>query len=95
MGKDVIVACDFASAEAKVEFCIGGHTHVDFDFYTDDGIPVILTETDSYHLRGGEKNLDKTNEASVSVIIADYQANILHIIRAGRGENRTVLLSNS
>ncbi|MBR5773388.1 MAG: hypothetical protein IKY44_00925 [Clostridia bacterium] len=81
---------DFASAGARVEFCIGGHTHVDFDFRTDGGIPVILNETDSYHLRGGNKGLDKTEEASVSVIIADYDAGVIRIIRAGRGDSRTV-----
>lgn len=84
---------DFASAQARVEFCIGGHTHVDFDFRTDGGIPVILNETDSYQLRGGNKSLDKTDEASVSIIVADYNMNTIHIIRAGRGESRTVTIS--
>lgn len=85
---------DFSSAGARVEFCIGGHIHVDFDFRTDGGIPVILNETDSYHLRGDNKSLHETDEASVSVIIADYDNRVVNIIRAGRGESREVPLSN-
>jgi hypothetical protein len=72
---------------------MGGHTHVDFEFYTDGGIPVILNETDSYHLRGSDKGLDKTDEASVSVIVADYTERVIHVIRAGRGQSRTVFMS--
>lgn len=87
------VGYDFSNAAARVEFCIGGHTHVDYDFRTNGGIPVILNETDSYHLRGGDKKLDETDEASVSVIVADYNAKVIHIIRAGRGDSRTVSIS--
>lgn len=86
---------DFSSVKAKVEFCIGGHTHVDYEFYTDGGIPVILNETDSYHLRGENKGLNETDEASVSVIIADYDNRLVNIIRAGRGQSRVVSLSNN
>ena len=93
MGCELDVEYDFAFAKAKVEFCIGGHTHVDFNFYTDGGIPVVLTETDSYHLRGEGKNAENENEAAISVIVADYNTNLIHIIRAGRGDDRTVPLS--
>ena len=92
-GKENGVEYDFNSAKAKVEFCIGGHTHVDFDFYTDGGIPVILNETDSFHLRGKNKKNDGTDESSVSVIVADYNSQEIHIVRAGRGKSRTVSLS--
>lgn len=85
---------DFAHAGAKVEFCIGGHTHVDFDFRTNGGIPVILNETDSYHLRGENKSLHETDESSVSVIIADYDNRVVNIIRVGRGQSRRVSLSS-
>lgn len=93
-GKTKSIDYNFASAGARVEFCIGGHTHVDFDFRTDGGIPVILNETDSYHLRGGNKDIDETDEASVSVIVANYDMNIIYVIRAGRGEGRTVDIQN-
>lgn len=87
------VEYNFASAGARVEFCIGGHTHVDYDFRTNGGIPVILNETDSYQLRGDGKSAVEENEASVSVVVADYSKNVIHIIRAGRGEGRTVSIS--
>lgn len=92
-GAEREVAFDFSVAKARVEFCIGGHTHVDFEFYTDGGIPVVLTETASYHLRRLDKDITETNETSVNVIVADYSENCIHIIRAGRGESRTVPLS--
>ena len=88
------VPYDFRSAGAKVEFCIGGHTHVDHDFRSDGGIPVILTETDSYHSRSGLANTKGTTaEASVSGIVADYDSGKISVIRIGRGESRQVSLT--
>ena len=87
---------DFTNAGAQVEFCIGGHTHVDYDFASTGGIPVILTETDSYHLRGTGKTRDPgtINEASVSGIVADYNNHKIHVIRIGRGSDREVAITN-
>lgn len=92
VGAEKGIEYDFRDATASVEFCIGGHTHVDYEFYTEGGIPVILNETDSYHLRGENKGLHKTDEASVSVIIADYDNRVVNIIRVGRGQSREVPL---
>lgn len=92
------VAYNFADKGGWVEFCIGGHTHVDYDFTSDGGIPVILTATDSYHLRGS--SLDPrylggtTDEASVSGIVADYDKHRIHVIRIGRGEGRVIDVTN-
>ena len=92
------VVYDFTGKKGQVEFCIGGHTHVDYDFTSDGGIPVILTATDSYHLRGS--NLDPrylsgtTDEASVSGIIADYSNHKIHVVRIGRGASREVAITN-
>ena len=91
------VSYDFAGKGGKVEFCIGGHTHVDFDFTSDGGIPVILTRTDSYHWRDGSVNLNTdpgtTAEASVSAIIADYDSQKVSVVRIGKGSSRTVTLN--
>lgn len=87
------IAFDFSEAKAKVEFCIGGHTHVDFDIRTSGGVPIILTETDSYHLRHDESDTSTVNEASVNVVIADYEQDVVKIIRVGRGDSRTVSLT--
>ena len=86
---------DFSDAKARVEFCIGGHTHVDFDFRTNGGVPVILTETDSYHMRGEFRDASRDNESSINVIIADYEKQTVQIVRVGRGNGRTISLSAS
>lgn len=89
-------AGDFADGKGKVEFCIGGHTHWDADHTSDDGIPVILVETDSKHVRSG---LDCTSgtitENSVNAIIADYANGVVNVIRIGRGVSRVVALDGS
>lgn len=85
---------DFTDCHAKVEFCVGGHTHCDFDGSSDNGIPVILVETDSYDVRSGlELVIGSTSESSVNGIIADYEAKKVTIVRIGRGENRVVPLN--
>lgn len=86
-----VVSYDFTSAVGKVEFCIGGHTHVDMDFTTNGGIPVILTEADKYETRGGYSCAPGTiGESAVDGIIADYDAKKISVIRVGRGESRVV-----
>ena len=89
------VSYDFSGKNGRVEFCIGGHIHVDHDFTSSGGIPVILTETDSKHLRS--KTLSYTagtdTEASVSGIVADYDNRKVSVVRVGRGVSRTVALN--
>lgn len=82
---------DFTDCVGKVEFCIGGHTHCDFDAYSESGIPIILVETDSYNVRSGlECEEFSTSESSVNGIIADYDAKKITVVRVGRGESRVV-----
>ena len=84
---------NFKDCKGKVEFCIGGHIHRDFDGSSNAGIPVILVETDSYNTRSGlNKDSETINESSVNGIIADYDARKVMIIRVGRGESRVVPL---
>ena len=82
---------EYASCGGTVEFCIGGHSHVDNDYVSTTGIPVILTECDGKHIRSG---LDCTagtiNENSVNAIVADYTNKVVNVIRIGRGSSRTV-----
>lgn len=87
---------DYASCAGKVEFCIGGHTHVDADFTSDGGIPVILTECDARYIRSGLDCTEGTiTEASVNAIVADYTNGKVEVIRIGRGSSRTVNLDGS
>lgn len=91
------VSYNFTSTAGKVEFCIGGHVHVDHDFTSTGGIPVILTETDSRHERRSPTlyRAGTTTEASVNGIIADYDAGKVSVIRIGRGTSRYVTLNSS
>ena len=82
---------DFADCGGKVEFCIGGHVHRDYDGTTTGGIPIILVETDSQHIRSDLTfTAGTTSESSVNGIIADYENHKITVVRVGRGSGRTV-----
>lgn len=85
------VAYDFTDCAGKVEFCIGGHTHWDYDGESAGGIPVILCETDSKHVRSGLGFAAGTiTEAAVNGIIANYDTGEIKVVRVGRGASRVV-----
>ena len=85
------IAYDFTSCSGKVEFCIGGHTHWDYDGASTGGIPVILCENDSQHVRSGlSYALGTTTEATVNGIVANYETGEIAIIRIGRGSSRVI-----
>ena len=86
----------FADCGATVEFCIGGHTHVDGDYTSTYGIPVIQTECDSriYVRSGLTATAGTIGEQSVNAIIADYSNNVVNVIRVGRGESRIVPINH-
>lgn len=87
---------DYASCTGKVEFAIGGHTHVDADFVSAGGIPVILTECDARYVRSGLTCTAGTiTESSVNAIVADYKNGYVNVIRIGRGTGRKVMLDGS
>lgn len=82
---------EYADCAGWVEFCIGGHTHWDYDSTSTMGIPIILVETDSQHTRSGlTYTQGTTTEASVNGIIADYDAKTVKVVRIGRGASREV-----
>jgi hypothetical protein len=87
---------DFTDCGAWVEFCIGGHTHVDYNFTSTSGIPVILCQTDSKHLRGNlyTYTAGTTTESAVSGVVADYDAKKISVTRVGRGESREIEITN-
>lgn len=93
-----IVPVDFTSAKGKVEFCIGGHCHLDYDFTTDGGVPVIITASDANQERNtGETEDNGTigtiTESAVFGIIADYTdaANTkITVVGVGRGTSRII-----
>lgn len=89
---------NFANAKGKVEFCIGGHIHVDYDFKTDGGIPVIITTADTNQNRVPDSTVDSgtvgtITEAAVFGIIADYNDignTKITVVGVGRGTSRIV-----
>lgn len=88
------VAYNFADAQAKIEFVIGGHIHQDYDFTTATGIPVILTECDGWGERDSASVATKgtTTENCVYAIVADYGAKAVKVINVGRGDTRSVAI---
>lgn len=100
-GSNYFYAQDFTNAKGKVEFCIGGHIHVDYDFESDGGIPVIITASDTNQERASGETEDcgtlgTTTESAVYGIIADYStANTkITVVGVGRGTSRVVRASN-
>lgn len=91
-------AQDFADGKAKVEFCIGGHIHIDYDFKTDGGIPVIITTSDTNQDRVPDSEVDSgtlstITESAVYGIIADYSDSSntkITVVGIGRGTSRVV-----
>ena len=83
---------DYEKCKGKVEFCIGGHTHLDYNG-SYNGILIILVATDSQHTGGANFTYGENTEASVNGIIADYDANKVEVVRIGRGKSRTVSLN--
>ena len=91
------VAYDFTSAGAKIEFIIGGHVHRDYDFATESGIPVILTECDAWEERDDASQAVQgtTSESCVYAVVADYDAKIINVISIGRGDSRAIAIPDT
>ena len=86
---------NFSSCGAKVEFCIGGHIHVDYDIGSTGGIPIILTASDTNQNRVPNSTVDSgtlgtITESAVYGIIADYNNNKITVIGIGRGTSREI-----
>jgi hypothetical protein len=85
---------EFANCGAKVKFCIGGHVHRDYVGTTSGGIPIVVVETDSKHIRSDlTYTAGTTTEASVNGIVADYDNDTLNVVRVGRGNSFIVDLT--
>lgn len=91
-------AQDFTGAKGKVEFCIGGHIHIDHDFETAGGIQVIITASDTNQERSPNDTEDSgtkgtITEAAVYGIVADYTNGKINVIGVGRGGSREITIS--
>lgn len=90
------ISYDFTESKAKIEFAIGGHTHCDYDFSTNRGVPIILTECDSWEIRDTSSSAEQGSitENCIYTVIADYSTNTVNIINIGRGNTRSLALPN-
>ena len=91
-------AYDFTNCGGKVEFCIGGHIHVDYDLESAGGIPVIITTADANQNRVPDSEVDSgtigtITESAVFGIIADYNSNKITVVGVGRGTDRVIELT--
>jgi hypothetical protein len=84
---------DFTEAGGNVEFCIGGHVHADQVYYSAGGIPIIITDTDSFVRKTAEQAVEGTiTEGCIDAVVADYDVKKLKLVRIGRGSDRTITL---
>lgn len=86
---------NFASCGGKVEFCIGGHIHVDYDIYSTGGIPIIITASDANQNRVPDSAVDSgtigtVTESAVFGIVADYANKKIVVVGVGRGTSRVI-----
>lgn len=73
-------AYDFTGCSGRVCFALSGHTHADYETKVHD-IPLIATT----HTRNG-------STPTFDLCLADYDADVLHLVRVGTGESRTISL---
>jgi len=68
----------------------GGHAHVDYDFYTPGGIPVILATCDSDIQESGglTRTRGTTSEQAFDVVTINFTAKNIKLTRVGAGEDR-------
>lgn len=75
------VTYNFAGTTGRIACIIAGHSHVDA-IYTDDGIPVWLTD-----------NMQEGNTPTFDLCLIDYTANKMKSVRVGSGSNREMDLA--
>ena len=83
---------DFSSGAGKIEIIIGGHTHIDSIEYTASGIPVVVSDCDSYRTSSTDYPYvaGTDQEQCFDVVTVDYTNDIAKYVRIGRGVNRSV-----
>jgi hypothetical protein len=83
---------DFSDAVAEVLFGIGGHTHIDSINLSTAGIPIVVTDTDSYRTASEDYPyvVGTDQEQCFDVVTTDYTNSCARFVRIGRGVNRAV-----
>lgn len=82
------LAYDFTDSTSKIICCIGGHCHVDTIHYSESGIPIIITTTDSMQTINNENaEIGTKNEQAITAFICDYENSMIIMYRIGRGND--------
>lgn len=74
-----LITYDFTNCSGKVEFCLAGHTHADYNAVIHN-IPVILTD----------KTMRSDDYPTFDICIADWDNSVLKLIRMGNGSDRNI-----
>lgn len=83
-----VVPLDFTAGSARIEYCIGGHSHIDGLLHTEGGIPIVTVATDGpYTDRSVVAKKGTVSEQCVTVFVQDYVHRRVDLIRVGRGED--------
>ena len=82
---------DFTNAAGTVDLIIGGHMHADYSMDANDinnpsGIPIIVTDTDSYRNHPNTQNT--VNSQCFDIITVNYSTKTVKCVRIGRGNDR-------
>ena len=84
---------DFTGSQGKAVCVLAGHTHEDFQWAKDDavnvaGVPIIITDTDSYR---NDAAIEGTVDSQCfDVVTIDYVNGTVKCVRIGRGQDRTL-----
>lgn len=95
---DILDAFNANNSDKFVEAIFGGHTHIDADFVTSGGIPIVLTDCDTRQTftetssGSGVANhaVGTINEQCFDITTIDYANKTIKCVRVGRGSSRTI-----
>ena len=74
---------DYSAATGKIEFCIAGHSHQDYNDVI-NGITCIVTTN---VLAGTAMH------ATFDIVMADYDNDVINLVRVGNGSSRTISIA--
>ena len=89
----IVVPLDFTTGAARIEYCIGGHSHLDGLFHTEGGIPIVTVATDGVlTVPSGMAKEGTIDEQCVTIFVQDFTAGKVELLRIGRGRDFTISL---
>lgn len=77
------ITYDFSAVTGKFWYVVAGHEHIDASYAVNE-IPVVVTTN----------ALVDTDTISFDLVLADYDANKIHMVRVGSGDVREISLVN-